>query len=89
MPIIAGRVDNADIATTTTAHGNILPDNGVGLVESVVPVVTVVADIINPWPPEPQIVTLTDLAWSEAELTEIAAAQTSLVEVAKADVSHT
>jgi hypothetical protein len=89
MPIIAGRIDNADVATSISAYGNILPDNGVGLAGSTAPVVVIVAGIINPWPPEPQIVTLTDIAWSDAELTEIAAAHTSLVEVARADVSHT
>lgn len=52
---------------------------------------TVIAtvDITNPWPPEPQDVTITTVARSDAQLIEVAIAEISLVEVTTAKIRIT
>jgi hypothetical protein len=40
--------------------------------------------LTNPWPPEPQVITVTAVARSGTQLTEVAVATVELVEVAAA-----
>lgn len=83
MTVAVEQLVYAQVTAQIIAHGNILPDNGVGVVGAVTGHAITTAMITMPWPPEPQEVILTESARSDTELTNVAAAQTSLTHLAK------